>query len=327
MGASPFKPAWWLRSPHLQTLWPSLLRARFEPPPTLLRERIELDDGDFLDLDRLREDGPQTAARPLVIVLPGLEGSSRSAYAWGMLRAVNAAGFEGVIMHFRGCSGEPNRAERTYHSGETTDIAQVVKRLGAQAPAVAAVGFSLGGNVLLKWLGETGTANPLACAVAISVPYQLERCAARMEHGFSRFYQWWLMRSLRRSVLTKWRGQECGQFDLAKVPDTRTFREFDDAVTAPLHGFTDADDYYARSSSRRFLPSISRPTLLVHATDDPFMYPDVLPEDNEVPANITLDLSTEGGHVGFVSGTVPWRCEYWAESRAVEFMSSHIHNS
>ena len=324
MGAPAFKPAWWLRSPHLQTLWPSLVRGRFGVRPQLRRERVELDDGDFLDLDWHASSPASPTDRPIVLIVHGLEGSSRSPYAWGMLQATVAAGFDAVIMHFRGCSGEPNRAERTYHSGETTDLAHIVTILSQRASAVAAIGFSLGGNVLLKWLGETGRANPLACAVAISVPYRLERCGERLEHGFSRFYQWWLMRSLRGSVLRKWQSRECHHFELSEVPQTRTFREFDDAVTAPLHGFKDADDYYMRSSSRSYVPSIERPTLLLQAADDPFMYPDVIPHRDEIPPQVTLEVSATGGHVGFVAGTVPWRCEYWAESRATKFIKAHL---
>ena len=167
-----FRPAWWLRNPHLQTLWPALLRR--PPRVALRRERIELPDGDFLDLDWAAPPG-----RALVLVVHGLEGSSRSGYARGMMAAAVARGWGAVTMNFRGCSGSHNRLDRSYHSGETGDLAHVVERLSREFRGlpIAAVGYSLGGNALLKWLGETGAACPLVAAVAVSVPLRLDRAA------------------------------------------------------------------------------------------------------------------------------------------------------
>lgn len=324
MGAGAFKPAWWLRSPHLQTLWPSLTRGRLRSRPQMYRERLELTDGDFLDLDWMSRACGHRSQHAIVLILHGLEGSSKSSYAWGMLRALQSAGFDPVVIHFRGCSGEPNRNSRSYHSGETSDIARVAAVLARRAPALAAVGFSLGGNVLLKWLGETGPNNPLTCATAISVPFRLDRCAQRLENGFSRLYQWTLMRSLRRSVSRKWHRQKCPYFVLSRVSRTRTFRQFDDEVTAPLHGFHNADDYYEKSSSEAFIPTITRQTLLIQAADDPFMYPDAIPDKRKLPPSVTLELSAFGGHVGFVGGLLPWRCEYWAETRTVRFLRAEL---
>ncbi len=286
---SPFVPPWWCRGPHCQTLFPYLLRRT--PRIALRRERLELPDGDFLDLDW----GPATHG-PIVLVLHGLEGSSDSKYTRGLLRALHARGWRGVVMHFRGCSGEPNRLARSYHSGETGDLAHVVSQLRSRAPAtpLAAVGYSLGGNVLLKWLGETGAAAPLDAAVAVSVPFVLAESAARLERGLSRLYQWVLLRSLRRSVAEK-RARVALPLRVRNLSALRSFRDFDEHVTAVLHGFRGADHYYAASSSRPLLRRIAVPTLIVHALDDPFMWPQTAPAPAEVSATVALELPAQGG--------------------------------
>lgn len=310
---SRFRPARWLPGPHLQTLFPKFYPAGRSP--YVRRERLELPDGDFLDLDY----GPNTTGAR-VLILHGLEGSSRSHYAVGLGRALSAAGLQPVVMHFRGCSGEPNRRVRSYHSGETGDLAYVADLLHRRAPtrALAAVGFSLGGNVLLKWLGEAGASLPLSRTAAVSVPLQLARAADRLACGASRLYQWSLLRALRDSVRRKGARMP---LPLATDPrQLRTFRAFDDAVTAPLHGFADAETYYRECSARQFLSGIATPTLILHARDDPFMSPDVLPEAGELPPAVTLELAEHGGHVGFVEGP-PWRPRFWLESRLVDYFS------
>lgn len=311
---SAFKPAWWLPGPHLQTLWPNLLRRR--PCVALRRGRLELPDGDFLDLD-----WTTGSAGPLVLVLHGLEGRSSSHYAAGLMQAVHACGMRAVLMHFRGCSGEPNRLERSYHSGETGDLEHVVRVLREREPGtpLAAVGYSLGGNVLLKWLGERGEQAPLAAAVAVSVPFDLHRAAWRLERGLSRLYQWALLRSLRRSVGRKFR-RRTAPFDLTAVAQLASFRAFDGHVTAPLHGFRDADDYYTRSSCGQYLKRIAIPTLVLHALDDPFMTADAVPAAAELSEKITLELSARGGHVGFVAGALPWQPRYWLEERIPAYL-------
>ena len=325
-GTKPFRPAWWLPSPHLQTLWPAV--ARRLPRVPLVRERQELPDGDFLDLDWAGPEGGTGRAEegsPLVLVLHGLEGSSSSHYARGLLARVHAQGWTGVLMHFRGCSGEPNRLPRGYHSGDTGDLAHVVSLLRARHPGqpLAVVGYSLGGNVLLKWLGETGQSAPVDCAVAVSVPFDLAAAARRLERGFSRFYQWWLMRSLTRRVREKGaRGILPTAFAAhARAPD---FRTFDDLVTAPLHGFASADDYYARSSSRRYLTGIRVPTLILHAVDDPFLTPAAVPGRDEVPSAVTREVYRDGGHVGFVGGPWPWQAEWWLEERVTASIAARL---
>jgi predicted alpha/beta-fold hydrolase len=322
-GAAPtvFKPAWWCRNPHLQTLWPVFFRRRLRPP--LRRERLDLPDGDFVDLDwTLNESGP------IVILFHGLEGSSRSHYARGMLSALPRLGMRAVLMHFRGCSGEPNRLARAYHSGDTGDIDFLVRSLKAREPntPLAAVGYSLGGNALLKWLGEQGGNAPVQCAVAVSVPFLLHESTARMNQGFSRIYQWKLVRDLKRSVLRKVPRLPLPT-SASEIEKMQTFRQFDDRVTARLHGFENATHYYTESSSRRYLARIRTPTLIVHAVDDPFMPATVIPTAQELSDSIEFDLSQYGGHVGFVSGRNPLRPDHWLDRRIPEWLLQRFNNS
>lgn len=315
---APFEPAWWCRNAHLQTVLPN--RLRLPPRVPLHRERMELPDGDFVDIDwTTRTSGP------IVLLLHGLQGSSRSLYALGLLRALDRAGWRAGVVHFRGCSGEPNRLARSYHSGETEDIGLVALRIREREPdaILGAVGVSLGGNVLLKWLGETGAASPLSAAVAISVPLLLDRAADRLENGFARVYQWDLITALRRALHEKHRVVEL-PFDFKQLKQLRRMREFDDYVTAPLHGFRDSADYYMKCSSRQYLRHIRVPTLLIQAKDDPFMSPDVIPERNELSASVTLEAHEHGGHVGFLGGKWPWRPRFYLEERVPDFLQAHL---
>jgi len=309
---SDFKPAWWLPGPHLQTLWVGMVRRT--PAITVRRERLELPDGDFVDLAWTT--GPDTG-QPLVCVFHGLEGSLDSPYASGTLGVAESLGLRGVLMHFRGCSGEPNRLPRAYHSGDTDDIRFFLKTVREREPGttLGAVGFSLGGNALLKYLGEEGEGSPIAAAAAVSAPLQLAACADRMSRGFSRVYQWHLLRSLKATASEKARLLRDSPIDPATIPAMNSFWAFDDGVTAPLHGFEGAADYYERSSSRQFLPRVRTETLILHSEDDPFMTPDVLPSASELPPGVRLELSAGGGHVGFVGGRTPFKGSYWLEDR------------
>jgi predicted alpha/beta-fold hydrolase len=226
-------------------------------------------------------------------------------------------------MHFRGTSGEPNRLARSYHSGDTADFDFVLSTLRGREPRArfAAAGFSLGGNVLLKWLGERGADAPLTIAVAASVPFELAPSSARLEKGLSRIYGEFLLRRLKRSARRKLDKLPISD---ARLSALRTIREFDEFVTAPLHGFRDADDYYARSGCRPYLKAITVRTLIVQAEDDPFMSPDVIPQPGELAAAIEIDLPIHGGHVGFVSGAWPWRPTYWLEERIADFIARHL---
>jgi uncharacterized protein len=313
-----FKPAWWCAGPHGQTLWARVVR--YAPNVALWRERLELPDGDFVDLDWV-----ESGSGPIVIVLHGLEGSSDSPYARGILRAVARRGWRGVVMHFRGCSGEPNRLARSYHSGDTGDLAYLVDTLHRREPhtPLATVGFSLGGNVLLKWLGKAGKQAPLCAAVAVSVPFVLHNAAERLQRGFSRVYQWQLLRSLRNTVADK-RLRMKLPLRIQDLGTLKSFRDFDEHVTAPLHGFDSADHYYTVSSSRQYLKGIAVPTLMLQARDDPFMTAEAIPGNDELSETVTLEISPRGGHVGFVSGTWPWRPRYWLEERIPEYLAGYL---
>lgn len=313
---SKFKPAWWLPGPHLQTLFPHIFRNRLPPP--LRRERIELDDGDFLDMD-----WSEDRSGPLVLLLHGLEGSVRSHYVAGLIHALSACGLQVALLNFRSCSGEPNRLTRSYHSGETGDLDTILKLLANRHPqrSVYVVGISLGGNVLLKWLGENPAQTLVLKAVAISVPFLLNTAALRLQHGFSRFYQAYLLSKLRASTRNKAKRLTL-PIDTNHLSRLKTFRQFDDRVTAPLHGFRDVDDYYARCSSRSFIKNIQTPTLILQALDDPFMTPEAIPDTAEHGSGIRLEVSKHGGHVGFVGGAVPWKPQYWIDERVCYWLGT-----
>lgn len=322
MNENQFKPAWWLRNTHLQTIWPALCRRPVQHLP-LERERLELADGDFIDLEWV---GSKDRSGPIVLLLHGLEGSINSHYAKGMLQKVTQEGWRGAFMHFRGCSGEPNRLPRGYHSGETGDLDYVIRVLLERKnnSHIAAIGVSLGGNVLLKWLGETGTNNPLKAAVAISVPFELHKAASRIQQGFSKFYQWYFIKCLRERLCIKLENQPASPWDASVFNQINTMYEFDDKITAPMHGFTGVDEYYNKASSRQYIRSIRIPTLILHAKDDPFMSVDVIPAAHELSPQVLLEVTEGGGHVGFVSGRYPWRPEYWLETRAPQFLREHL---
>lgn len=310
---SGFSPAWWLKNPHLQTLWPVLLRPR--PAVAFERERVELADGDFVDVDWCG-----SGAR-LALILHGLEGSSRSPYALGLVSTLAARGWRAGVFHFRGCSGSLNRLPRSYHSADTADLDTVVMRLTGARPdrPVCVIGVSLGGNVLLKWLAERGAGAPVTAAAAVSVPFDLAAVAARLERGLSRLYQWHLVSALKEKMRRKLELRPMA-IRLQDFENARTLHEFDDRVTAPLHGFADADDYYRRASCGPALHRIARPTLIIQAADDPFMSPGVVPDAGALSAHVTLELSPCGGHVGFVAGAVPGRARYWLERRIPEYL-------
>lgn len=305
---SGFQPAWWLPGAHLQTLWPSLSRPR--PRADLVQRRIELADGDFVDLAI----GPAGGQR--VLVIHGLEGGLDSHYAATLVTRLAHSGFQPIFMYLRGCSEEANRLDRAYHSGATEDLAEVLAVLqnDPQGPPAAAVGFSLGANLLLKYLGET--AQPaLGCAVAVSVPFVLRDAMLRLNIGFSRIYQRYLIGKLRKSLRRKFATRDFPlDVDLDGIAD---FNAFDDLITAPLNGFAGVFDYYSRASCRGFLPHIRTPTLIIHALDDPFMFPTTVPWEHELGPGITLELAEHGGHVGFIAGNWPGRPHYWLEDRII----------
>ncbi len=319
---SDFGAPWWCRGPHLQTIWPYLFR--FKPSPGYRRERLELEDGDFLDIDWLERD----KTSPIVLVVHGLGGSSRSHYVRGLVTTLGSAGLRSAVMHNRGCSGEPNRLPRSYHGGDKDDIDAVVRWIRAREPhtPLFAVGYSLGGSMLIHWLSRNHHILTAACAV--SVPLQLAVSAERMERGLSRIYQTHLVAHMKHRIKRKARSIRL-PVDLSALAQVRTFRQFDDLVTAPIHGFRDAEQYYAMCSARRLLHEIRTNTLILHAADDPLMTADVIPGENELPRGgcLKFELSKRGGHCGFVEGPWPHRARYWAESRITGYFRSFLAQS
>ena len=309
---SQFRPAWWLPGPHAQTLWPSLARPRLSP--THRRRRVELADGDFIDL------AVGTAEGARVLLIHGLEGSLGSHYAGGLFLALERAGFQPVFMYLRGCSPEPNRLERAYHSGATHDLAEVLGALrdDPEGPPIAAIGFSLGANLLLKYLGET-RAPLVGLGIAVSVPFVLRDAMLRLDLGLSRLYRGYLLRKLKANIRRK---RACRPVapgvDLDEIRD---FNAFDERITAPLNGFAGVFDYYERASCRAYLPRIHTPTHIIQAADDPFVFPSTLPWEQELGPGVTLEIAAAGGHVGFVAGRWPGRPVYWLESRLLELLA------
>lgn len=319
-----YAPARWLPGAHAMTVFASV--ARPFPRPRPARERWELPDGDFLDLDRFAPPPGETPDAPLLVVCHGLEGSSSAPYVRGLVAAARSRGLSALALNFRGCSGETNRLPRFYHSGETGDLGFVVDRLASERPrrALLLAGFSLGGNVVVKYLGERGDALPAEVrgAAAISVPFDLERSARSIDGpGFwNRVYRERFMRRLRRKAAEKAR-RFPRAFDAARAARAATFAEFDAAVTAPLHGFPSAEVYWRTSSAGRFLGGVRRPLLALSSLDDPIVPAESIPiAEARANPHVTLETVATGGHVAFVSGWPFWP-RYWAERRAVEFLA------
>lgn len=317
---TPYIAPRWLPGGHLQTLYAALLTPY--PRVSYRRQRWETPDGDFVDVDWLRDDnaaGGRTD-KPLVVLFHGLEGRSASHYAHAMMHEVARAGWSGVVVHFRGCSGEPNRLPRAYHSGDSEEIDWMLRRLREQhGGALYAVGVSLGGNALLKWLGERreSAAALVAGAAAVSAPLDLMAAGDALGRGFNLVYTRAFLSSLRRKSLAKLTHHP-GIYDATLVRNARTLRAFDNVVTAPLHGFIDTDDYWTRSSAKPHLRFITAPTLVVNARNDPFLPQPALPHAHEVSPTVVLDFPPAGGHVGFVSGPFPGNLQ-WLPRRILEF--------
>lgn len=313
--SSTYRAPPWLPGGNAQTIYAALFTPL--PRPRARRERWETPDGDFVDVDRI--DGPSDA--PLLVLFHGLEGGSSSHYARAILAAAAERGWRALLPHFRSCGGELNRMPRAYHSGDSAEIDWMLRRAAHEANGapVFAAGVSLGGNALLKWLGERGAAG-LECvraAAGISAPLDLAAGADAIERGFNMLYTRMFLRTLVPKVLAK-ADRHPGIFDTARVRRLRTMREFDDLVTGPLHGFGGAADYYARSSAKPLLRGIGVPTLVINARNDPFLPGHHLPDPDEASSAVTLEYPETGGHVGFVSGAFPGHYR-WLPRRLVEF--------
>ena len=316
-----FEPSWWLPGGHAQTLWPVLTR---RVPLDVRSERLELPDGDFVQLDWVGNSGP------IVIVLPGLQGDLGSGYVRGLLRACQRRGWRGVLLNYRG-RVEPNRFPQSYHCGMTCDLHYLAHRLAAQEPQtpIGVAGYSVGANICLKWLGEQGRSAetlPVVAAAAVSVPFNLGSVARKIERGFSRIYQWYLLCSLRRDVVRK---QEAMGGDLGvsrrELRRLNTFYRFDDRISGPWNGFDGADDYYAQTRSDVLLKHVTVPTLIVNANNDPLVPARLFPHPRDLSSKVTMEVTAGGGHLGFVSGRWPWSPQFWLETRLPEFFAPFFH--
>jgi predicted alpha/beta-fold hydrolase len=328
-------PAWWVPGAHLQTAWARIARSR--RLIAFRRELLVTPDDDDLMLDHA--DGAPHAtdeARdrvPRVLLLHGLEGSAYSLHTQGLAVLVTRAGWRATVLNFRSCARDPeqikrrlrNRQPRLYHSGETGDLDFVVRTLLAREPhaPLYAIGFSLGGNVLLKWLGEVGDASPIRAAATISVPYDLGAASRYLERPVGRLYFCHFMRRLKPKALDVIERfpRETAHLDPERIRAARSFAEFDACVTAPLHGFDGADDYYQRASAAGFLSRVRVPTLCVSSEDDPFFPGDAVARSRAAAsAAVSFSVTRWGGHTGFVSGRWPWRPHYWAEEACLDWL-------
>jgi predicted alpha/beta-fold hydrolase len=329
VSGKPIAAAWWIPGAHFQTTWGRLGRSR--RLVAFQREVLPTPDGDELVLDHVV--GP--AGAPRVILLHGLEGSSYSVYMQGLARLVARAGWSGTVINFRSCAREPgrvrrwlrNRRPRLYHSGETGDLDLVVQTLAAREPGTPlyAVGVSLGGNVLLKWLGEKGARSPVEAAATISVPYDLAAAARHLERGAGRFYTGHFLKTLKIKALDVMARfpAETRHLDVDRIRLAQTFTAFDEYATAPLHGFAGAEDYYRRSSSLRFLPAIEVPTVCLSSADDPFLPADALARAQQAASDdVQFTVTRWGGHAAFITGRWPWRPLYWAEEQAMAWLAA-----
>lgn len=332
-----YRAPWWLPGGNVQTIYAALL-ADAGKVPAFRRTRWDTPDGDFIDIDWLNAcgsghqdslaDAPDIPAKvPLAILFHGLEGNSRSHYVRALSHGFRFAGWRVAVAHFRGCSGEPNRLARAYHSGDSAEIAWLLGRFAALARQLpVAVGVSLGGNALLKYLGEAGSSAKelLSAAVAVSAPVDLMAAGDTLGSGFARIYAAMFLRTLKKKSEEKGRLHP-GTFDLAAMRRARSLRAFDNVVTAPLHGFRDTDDYWRRASSKVLLQSIRVPTLLMNARNDPFLPEVALPTDQEISSAVECEFSRQGGHVGFVSGPFPGSFG-WFTRRIIGFVARHAND-
>jgi predicted alpha/beta-fold hydrolase len=315
---SEFRPHRWLRGPHAQTILPTLLR----PLPKLDFdvETLELADGDFV---RIGWAGAPHRGQRIAVLVHGLTGGFQSKYLRGLARLLITRGWRIAALELRGGGETPNRLPRNYHHGDTADLRHLLRLLHERDPQarLALVGWSLGANIVIKTMGEDAAGSPVEAAAAASAPFLLEPCAQKLDSGFSRVYQRRLLADLKQIVGRKYPPLAApAGVDLAAMRRARNFIEFDEAYTAPLHGFRDARDYYARCECGGFLKTIARPTLVINAIDDPFMARSMLPEAEALAPDVTLELARRGGHVGFVAEGPRGRFSWWLETRIAQWL-------
>lgn len=322
---SQFTPAWWLKNPHLQTLSAKWLKRKQHI--NTITETIELPDGDFIDIDWTEKPSANNT-KPIVVVLHGLEGSKESHYAKGILSAIQAKGWIGLLMHFRGCSGRPNRHISSYHSGDTRDIRYLSSLLKQryQACTFGLIGYSLGGNVAVKYLVslEENSQHIYQCAAVICAPLHLSSCSDRINRGFSKVYQNYLVTMLKQHALEKLQSHKISHLNTKKLSAIKTLREFDQHVTAPLNNFLDAEDYYQKASGRDDLAKISLPCLIIHAQDDPFLSHTDITDIDTLPDNIEFEVSQFGGHVGFIGSNQFAKPYFWLEQKIPDYLQDYL---
>ena len=298
------------------------------PSLNLLEETLELPDQDFLEWFWLRDTYEAPAEAPTILILHGLEGCARSNYVQDLMRQLGSLGWRAVVMQYRNCGEKPNRLAQSYHAMRWQELDWTVENLRGRFPGapIGVVGFSIGGSILLNWLGQNEVRH-IATACAISVPYKLAPCADRLNQGFSKIYQTYLMGRLKRSAVRKGDllKDALGLSDLSQINKLNTLWEFDDLLTAPLHGFKNVHDYYEKASCHQYLKSVQVPTLLVHAMDDPFMVPQVVPQASELSGLIQTAFVPVGGHVGFVSGSLPGKEWSWLSQIVPNFIETNLH--
>lgn len=317
----PYASSTHLKNPHLQTILPLLYTSK---KGTYFQEDFYFKDGDFTEIV-YSQDPKSKNFEHVSVLFHGLGGSIDSHYIQRLMHTLTESGHLCVLMHFRGCGLKPNASKRSYHAGETEDANSLIQELIKEHPKAKlhAVGYSLGANMLLKLLGTYKENSPLESAVCVSAPLELEPCTRQLSKGFAKVYQKYLIKGLKNSLLIK-----ANKYDLESdwgltpkvINKIKTIYEFDDIYTAPIHGFKDANDYYTKNSSKQFLKDIQTPTLMIHALDDPFMPASVLPKEHQLSSSIEFELSKNGGHVGFIQGSL-FKPDFWLERRIKSFFS------
>lgn len=314
-----YRSPWWLQGQHAQTIYP----ASWMPLPAVSyrRETWQTPDDDFIELDWLRQDNPAKLNQPLLVLLHGLEGSSQSHYARRIMAAVGRKGWRGVVVHFRGCGGKPNLRPRSYHCGDSAEVDWILQRFRRQEHGeIFAIGVSLGGNTLLKWLGEqqARASNIISRAAAISTSLDLPVTGKVLGQGFNRIYSRIFLKTLQPKALALIRTHRL-DFDYARIQQADNLWDYDNLFTAPLHGFHGADDYWQQSNCRPYLREIQLPTLLINARNDPFLPEQYLPSQDEVSGQVSCDFPRHGGHAGFALKD----SHDWLTERLLRFLSTN----
>lgn len=323
-----FNPSLLLKNNHIQTLYASLFRrAHFEH---IKLEDFILKDGDFVEIAWYNKPS-NNSKRPIVILFHGLAGSYKSVYITNMMEALERSGFDSVVMHFRGAGKKENLLPKAYHSGATTEAIEFMEELHTSfaSAKLFAIGFSIGGNMLLDLIAQQKGNSLLSAAVSVSAPMQLDICANQMDKGFSKFYQFILLKKLKETLQKKFEKHDMSQLLELKKSEIKTlknFWDFDGAYTAPIHGFKSAQEYYEKCSAKQFLIGIDTPTLIIHAKDDPFTSEEVIPREDEISCKVTLEVYERGGHMGFVNGSF-FKPEYWLEERVINYFIANLHQT